>query len=229
MAQQGYPQQGYGSPEQQYPASQGSSPPPPEQPGQAPAGGKKRRQYAGQAYEFGAGGNTQPPAGAAYSGVTAGYDGYAPADQGFQQPGYQQPGHGGSFSVGTPQEQQQPYGQPQYQPQPPGVGGYQPPDSMYAGPGGQQSQSGIDHIQSGLSNMGIGGSPQPQPQQAPMQRPHLNQLHPTDMMNQPFHVSELDLPPPPIVLPPNVSLGARYDFSASLMPIADKRDRIPAR
>ena len=211
MAQPGYPQQGFGSPEQ--PSSQDPSPPPQQYDaqGQAPAGGKKRRQYAGQAYDFGAGANTQPPAGAAYSGVTAGYEGYnVPQQAGYQQPqqpqpqaqdGYQAAGYGSGY--GNIQQQQQQYGQSQYQPQPAGAGGYQPPDGMYAGAGGDQG--GMDHLATGLNNMGLQGSPQPAPQQAPMQRPHLNQLHPTDMMNQPFQVSELDLPPPPMVLPPNVS------------------------
>lgn len=46
----------------------------------------------------------------------------------------------------------------------------------------------------------------------------LNQLYPTDLLNQPFNVSELDLPPPPIILPPNVgspSLHAQF-FLADL-------------
>ena len=205
MAQQDYPQQGFGSPEQQYSDDpHGPSPPPAEGQAHAHAGGKKRRQYAGQAYDFGAGANTQPPAGASYSGVTAGYEGYGPPEQqGFQQEGFQQQGYG--YGAGAPQDQQQAYGQPQYPAQGGGVGGYQPPDGIYAGAGGQPPQSGVDQIAAGMNNMGFHGTPQPPPQQPPIQRPHLNQLHPTDMMNQPFQVSELDLPPPPIVLPPNVS------------------------
>jgi protein transport protein SEC24 len=48
---------------------------------------------------------------------------------------------------------------------------------------------------------------QAQPQ-APAQAaaPHLNQLFPSDLISQPFQVSELDLPPPPINLPPNTSV-----------------------
>lgn len=67
--QGGYPpQEGY----DQHPAGYGA---PVEQPGeaaapQAHAGGKKKRAYAGQAFEFGSGANAalggQPPAGAAY-------------------------------------------------------------------------------------------------------------------------------------------------------------------
>jgi protein transport protein SEC24 len=53
--------------------------------------------------------------------------------------------------------------------------------------------------------MNIGGQAQ-QPQGAQPPRPAvLNQLYPTDLLSQPFNVSELDLPPPPIALPPNVS------------------------
>lgn len=42
-------------------------------------------------------------------------------------------------------------------------------------------------------------------QQAPQQRQQLNPLYPSDMLNQPFQVSELDIPPPSIIIPPNVS------------------------
>lgn len=57
-----------------------------------------------------------------------------------------------------------------------------------------------------FGQMGISGQQQPMPHQAPHQQGlPLNQLYPTDLMGQPFNVSELDLPPPPIVLPPNVS------------------------
>jgi protein transport protein SEC24 len=42
-------------------------------------------------------------------------------------------------------------------------------------------------------------------QLAPAQRgAQLNQLYPTDLLNQPFNVAELDYPPPPAILPPNV-------------------------
>lgn len=48
--------------------------------------------------------------------------------------------------------------------------------------------------------------PQQQPQpQAAAKAPVLNQLYPTDLSNQPFNVAELDYPPPPAVLPANVS------------------------
>jgi len=61
-----------------------------------------------------------------------------------------------------------------------------------------------------MGNMQMGGGqsvPQQQQQQQTQGRAGpLNQLYPTDLLNQPFNVSELDLPPPPIILPPNVSL-----------------------
>jgi hypothetical protein len=40
----------------------------------------------------------------------------------------------------------------------------------------------------------------------------LNQLYPTDLLNQPFNVAELELPPPPIILPPNVSWAFQTDI-----------------
>lgn len=57
-----------------------------------------------------------------------------------------------------------------------------------------------------FSQMGMGGQPAPQPQQ-PATQLKLNPLQPVDisMQGQPFHVSDLDQPPPPIILPPNVS------------------------
>ncbi|KAJ3566134.1 hypothetical protein NPX13_g7252 [Xylaria arbuscula] len=62
-----------------------------------------------------------------------------------------------------------------------------------------------------MAGMSIGGPQQPpipQQQQQPAQQPRLplNQLYPTDLLNQPFNVSELDLPPPPCILPLNASV-----------------------
>lgn len=63
-----------------------------------------------------------------------------------------------------------------------------------------------------FSQMGMGGQPapqQPQPPQQPGVQLRLNPLQPVDisMQGQPlFDVRELDQPPPPIILPPNVSL-----------------------
>ena len=157
----------------------------------APAGGRRKRQYAGQAYDFGAGANSQTGHGGSFSSPPgAVYDGY-------------------NAQVPQPGLQQQPYGaQPVYGQPPPAVGGYQPPDQGYPPHGATSMLGGVSGITSGMNNMGIGGQPsltaQPQPP-----RPNLNHLYPTDMLNQPFEVSELNLPPPPIVLPPNVSVPVK--------------------
>lgn len=65
-------------------------------------------------------------------------------------------------------------------------------------------------ITSHFSQMSVGGQPAPQPQQLHMQQraQPLNQLYATDLVNQPLHVSELELPPPRIILPPNVGRWA---------------------
>ena len=185
MAQQsGYPQEyasgQYGDASQSAPQSEASA----AQPAQ---GKKKGRQYAGQAYDFGHGANTQQPSLGGGPGPT-GYDSYGqPPAQAYQQPGYGQ------------EYPAQPAADPGYGQQPPAVGGYQPPDAGYQGGGG------VGGITQGMGQMGISGSPQPPPQAQGGMRPHLNQLYPTDMMSQPFQVSELDQPPPAIVLPANVS------------------------
>lgn len=59
-----------------------------------------------------------------------------------------------------------------------------------------------------FGQMGFGGQQQPAPQAqaaAPAAQ-RLNPLQPVDisMQGQPFHVADLDLPPPTIILPPNV-------------------------
>lgn len=58
-------------------------------------------------------------------------------------------------------------------------------------------------ITAGMAGMNVGAQPAQQAGQP--SRLALNQLYPTDLLNQPFNVSELDLPPPPCILPPNVS------------------------
>ncbi|KAF1809366.1 COPII component protein [Eremomyces bilateralis CBS 781.70] len=62
-----------------------------------------------------------------------------------------------------------------------------------------------------MSQMNLGPQPVPPPQMAPqMQAPQpqglMNQLYPSDLLQTPFSVHELDLPPPPINLPPNTSV-----------------------
>ena len=193
------PQQQFEQDQQQYPDVAAAGSPPPaqnQQPGDA--GKKKKRGYATQAYEFGAGGNAAagaPVAGGMMPGQSApgaspmGY----PAQQDFQA------GYGGApapagYAVppaGTPTQ--------------PGLGGYQAPDAYYQGAAVPGTPQGMGGITAGMQNMNMGGQPaqaQPPQQQA---RVALNQLYPTDLLNQPFNVSELDLPPPPCILPPNVS------------------------
>lgn len=60
-----------------------------------------------------------------------------------------------------------------------------------------------------FGQMGFNGQqqqPAPQPQQVAPATQRLNPLQPVDISVQgaPFHVSDLDLPPPPLILPPNV-------------------------
>jgi protein transport protein SEC24 len=79
----------------------------------------------------------------------------------------------------------------------PGVVGGQPP---IPGPGP------TDQLANQFGQMNVQTQP---PTQAPplmAQNQNMNQLYPSDLINQPFQVSELDLPPPPIHLPPNTSV-----------------------
>ncbi len=188
-----YPQQPFEQPGFQEP----SSPTQPTAQGPAPAhGGKKKRAYAGQAYEFGAGANAalggQLQGGGDYGGQP--YAGYPPQTQGYQQPAY-----------GADQTQPAPAAAPGYgQPEIASVGGYQPPAPVYPTHGATASVGGMGGVTQQFNQMAV-GEKQQQPPQA-QQRVQLNQLYPTDLVNQPFNVAELEFPPPPITLPPNVSL-----------------------
>lgn len=68
-------------------------------------------------------------------------------------------------------------------------------------------QQGVQGVTQQFSQMGMGGTPQPQAAQQPQMQMRLNPLQPVDvsMQGQPFHVGDLDQAPPPIILPPNVS------------------------
>ena len=207
--QEGYPPQGY--PTDQYGQSQpdygaAGSPPPPAGALQPDGGKKKKRGYAQQAYDFG--GNAalpltqgQPPAiGGDFQQVGAqpAYGGYPP--QGEQQPAYGAPY--GAQPVAPIGGAPAPYGNtPQYGG---GVEGYQPPDAGYPGPGAP-APAGVAGITQGMGQMGMGGVAPAAPNQTGGRPAVLNQLYPTDLLNQPFNVAELDLPPPPIILPANVS------------------------
>ncbi|KFA72368.1 hypothetical protein S40288_05588 [Stachybotrys chartarum IBT 40288] len=176
----------------------------------AATGKKKKRGYAAQAFDVGTGAN----AAAGGQQQAGGQYGVPPPVQ-HAQPygGYAQPDPQAAALQGYQQPAGQPYGAPQPGvPQQAAYGGYQAPDQGYAAPGAVPAP-GVAGITQGLGGMQLGGQPQQQQQpqgQAP--RPvALNQLYPTDLLNQPFQVSELDLPPPPIILPPNTSVTPSPD------------------
>jgi protein transport protein SEC24 len=165
--------------------------PPGPAPGPPAAGGRKKRAYAGQAYEFGAGANAglggqQQAGGAAYSGYSAQADA-----AGYPQGGYTQ-------NPAAAQQGQTPmYGHQEVG----GMGGYQPPQPAYS----TQPQGGVAGVTQQFGQMNVNQQAAPQPQQQQTKAPVLNQLYPTDLSNSPFNVAELDYPPPPAILPPNVS------------------------
>lgn len=211
--QEGYPAQAYPpadpyaqqSPEQ--PGFDTTFPPPPSGHHEHEVGKKKKRGYAAQAYDFGAGANAalggQPQGGGQFQPAQAlAYGGYPQQQQQQQpelQPAYGAPQYGAQPGVPAPGAPVPGYGG--------GVGGYQVPDAGYPVPGAP-APAGISGITQGMGQMGIGGSTAPpaaQPQQAAVRPAVLNPLFTTDLLNQPFNVAELDLPPPPIILPPNVS------------------------
>ena len=163
------------------------------------AGGRRKRNYAGQAYEFGGGANSalggQQPGGGTYPGP--------PGMQTQPQPGYAGPAYGSNPASpgmgGAPG-----YGQP-----PPAVGGYQPPDPAYPTHGAPSAPPGMAGVTQGMSNLAMGGQAQnvPLPTQGHVQgRLAMNQLLPTDLLSQHLDFSELSRPPPQINLPPNVSI-----------------------
>jgi protein transport protein SEC24 len=116
---------------------------------------------------------------------------------------YQQPAYP-SAQPGYPQQEpvQQ---QPQYV-QPMGMqqGGY---------PGTGAGFDSVSGMTQQFGQMAMGGAPPMQAAPQMMPQPQgiqkaqgLNQLYTVDLMQQPFNAAELDLPPPEIVLPPNVRL-----------------------
>lgn len=161
-------------------------------------GRKKKRAYAAGAFDVAAGGNaavgSQLPGGGQFGAPQPA----APAYGGYPQPDVAQPQYG----IGQPG----PVAAGGYQAP---VGGYHAPEPYYPSPGAPAAPGGVAGVTAGLSSMQLGSGAQPpqQPQQLPPQARvgPLNQLYPTDLLNQPFNVSELDLPPPHIILPPNVS------------------------
>jgi protein transport protein SEC24 len=148
---------------------------------------KKRDRYAGPAYEFGA--NAALNAGGAIPGQqpAPGYGAPAPA-YGAQQPqmyGAPAPAYGGAPSPG--------YGAP----------------TPYGAPAPSYGQPAQDPnaLNQQFEQMNMGQQPgQPAPQvQQPAAAAQQNQLFPSDLIAQPFHVSELYNPPPPINLPANAA------------------------
>ncbi|KAF7555046.1 hypothetical protein G7046_g6659 [Stylonectria norvegica] len=186
-------------------------------------GKKKKRGYAAGAFEVGAGAN------AAVGGQLQGG-----AQQPYGTPAQAAPGYGGYT-----QPDAQPAAAPGYQaygapqptaPQAPAYGGYPGPDQGgYPAPGAPQAAPGapsVAGITQGVGGMQMGGQAQ-QPQGAPQRPAALNQLYPTDLLNQPFVVSELDLPPPSIILPPNTSVTPSPDANCPSRYIRSTLNAVP--
>ena len=89
----------------------------------------------------------------------------------------------------------------------------------YPGAASRATAAGYDHsggmagMTQQFAQMGTAGVQQPPLQQAPQMMPQpqgmqtahaLNQLVTVDLMHHPFNAADLDLPPPEIILPPNV-------------------------
>jgi protein transport protein SEC24 len=182
--QEGYGQPTYGSPEPTQSPVQGQGAPAPA------AAGKKKRAYAGEAFDFGSGANAalggQPTAGGAYG----------PYPQQPQVAGYQQPVYGADPS--------------QMQPVAPSYGAPVAADVTQM----TQQFGGM-----GMSEPHHMPPPQPVAQ-APMRpQVQLNQLYPTDLRSQPFNVAELDYPPPPIILPPGVCIRCHVAHVVDMLTI----------
>lgn len=178
--QGGYPpQEGYGQPADygspvQQPAGLAAG-----APAQGQAGGRKKRVYAGEAFDFG-------------SGANAALGGQLPA--------------GGSYGAYPPQPQAAGYQQPMYGADPTQMQAAAPGYAAPASP--QVTQMTQQFGAMGMTDPHL-LPPQPVAQAPQAQAPRavpLNQLYPTDLLTQPFNVAELDYPPPPIVLPPGVCL-----------------------
>ncbi|KAK4692190.1 protein transport protein SEC24, partial [Lecanoromycetidae sp. Uapishka_2] len=213
--QQGYPQPGYEQHQQeQYDSNQQDPPqtasPVQGGPPQQSAKDRRKRQYAGQAYDFGGGANSALGGQQQGGGQYPGPPGYG---QQSQQPGPPAPGYGSGPASPTPM------GGPAYGQQHAAIGGYQSPETGYPTQGVPPPQPGnMAGITQGMGNMAMGGVQQHRAPQ--MQgRPQMNQLYPSDLLSQPLNVSELDHQPPPIVLPPNVSIDM-FLFSSTYTDVA---------
>ncbi|GAB7346659.1 hypothetical protein MBLNU459_g1789t1 [Dothideomycetes sp. NU459] len=232
--QQGYPPQAYQQEEAPQPYNGAPQPAYDQQTGPAgAAGGRKKRAYAGQAFEFGTGANAgagagagaaaaqQAPPGVAYPGAQPAAYSYPPHQP---QTGYQQPAYGDPAA----QSAQPAYAQPAY-----GAGGYQPPDPSYPVQAASTLQAGVGAMTQQFGNMGMGGGQaQAQPQQPVQPAPgmqRLNPLQPVDIsaQGQPFHVADLDLPPPSLVLPANSSVTPSPDANCPPRYVRSTLNAIP--
>jgi protein transport protein SEC24 len=189
-----YPPQPYGQ-EAQYGGYEDQSSAPPAGGAHLDGGKKKKRGYATQAFEFGSGANaaaTGAPPPMPVAGTPQPAQGYG----GYPAPGYEQVGYGAPPPQ-APYDPQQPA-----TPLQPAPAQYQAPAPYYSG----ATAAGMGPLTQNMAGLSMGGPQQSAAQQPSQQQPRLalNQLYPTDLLNQPFNVSELDLPPPPCILPPNV-------------------------
>ncbi|KAF2687759.1 protein transport protein Sec24 [Lentithecium fluviatile CBS 122367] len=80
--------------------------------------------------------------------------------------------------------------------------GYPGPQAVPLSPQQDPNTLGQQFGQMNLGPQPVPVTPQTQQQAAPTQR---NQLYPSDLVAQPVHASEIDQPPPPINLPPNLA------------------------
>lgn len=231
MAQNGGQPFGGGYPDPNQPPQQQQTPPP-EQQQQQPHHGHRRRVYPQQQYDFNAAGGAGaaqqppgPPVAPAYGAPAAPSPNLQQAEFGQQQ--YQQypvgaaaptngyPPAGGVFTPGGGAA--------------PATGpGYGGAPGYGAGPG---AGYGVDAMSGQFSHMNLGGggggtpgstggssraTPVTQYQQQLQAKMPLNQLYNIDLMQSlPPPVTDLQLPPPPIVIPPEASVTQNPEANAS--------------
>ncbi|KAJ5898786.1 hypothetical protein N7495_003530 [Penicillium taxi] len=175
--QGGYPpQEGYAQPGYDSPAPAQQSPAPAQPAPHAAPSGKKKRAYAGEAFEFGSGAN------AALGGQQTAGGAYGAYPQQAQPAGYQQP----VYNADPNQMQQASAG--------------------YPAPAADVAQMTQQFGGMGMSEPHHMPAVPPLAPVQPAQNIQLNQLYPTDLISQPFSVAELDYPPPPIIVPAGTSV-----------------------
>ena len=185
-------------------------------------GGRSRRMYATQQYDFNAAqaqsqGNAYPPQ------MGQSQDGVMQQPQPQQQLQQQQyygsiPGQESSPYGAAPQQMQQPQ-QPQYF-MPAG-----PSSSPQIAQGGYQGSANVQQpaadspglvggMMNQFSQLGF-GSQQQQPMAQSGPNVVLNPLQPVDLMSQAVDPAEIQAPPPSIILPPNASLTGSVSSNCS--------------